>query len=102
MHGVINCQNCRTCGSEVPYALVEDVHENPKINVWSSIISDRTVGPCFFHKTIIMRAVYLGMLENLVYPQIIAEVDGLIFQQDGAPAHFDAIVCTALDKRFPG
>jgi hypothetical protein len=41
------------------------------------------------------------MLENFVFPQI-AEVDGLIFQQDGAPPHFAAIVRTALDERFPG
>jgi hypothetical protein len=32
----------------------------------------------------------------------VTEVDGLIFQQDGAPAHFGAIVHTALAKRFPG
>jgi hypothetical protein len=48
-----------------------------------------------------MSAVYLDMLENFVFPQILAEVDGLIFQQDHAPAHFGAIVCTALDERFP-
>jgi hypothetical protein len=41
------------------------------------------------------------MLENFVLPQI-AEVDGLIFQQDGAPPHFGAIVRTALDEQFPG
>jgi hypothetical protein len=28
------------------------------------------------------------MLENFVFPQIVAEVDGLIFQQDGAPDYF--------------
>jgi hypothetical protein len=37
------------------------------------------------------------MLENFVFPQIAAEVDSLIFQQDGAPAHFGGIVHTALD-----
>jgi hypothetical protein len=28
------------------------------------------------------------MLENFVFPQILAEVDGLIFQKDGAPDDF--------------
>jgi hypothetical protein len=42
------------------------------------------------------------MLENFVSPQIVAEVESLIFQQDGTPAHFGAIACTALDKQFPG
>jgi hypothetical protein len=33
---------------------------------------------------------------------IVAEVNGLNFQHDGAPAHFGAIVRTTLDERFPG
>jgi hypothetical protein len=41
------------------------------------------------------------MVKNFVFPQI-AEVDSLIFQQDGAPPQFDVIVRTALDERFPG
>jgi hypothetical protein len=31
------------------------------------------------------------MLQNFVFWQIVAEVNGLFFQQDGAPAHFGAI-----------
>jgi hypothetical protein len=42
------------------------------------------------------------MLESFVFPQIVAEVDGLILQQDGAPAHVGAIILTALDDTFPG
>jgi hypothetical protein len=37
-----------------------------------------------------------------MFPQVIAEVDIPIFQQDGAPAPFGAIVHTALGIRFPG
>jgi hypothetical protein len=33
---------------------------------------------------------------------VLAEVDGFIFQENGAPAHFCAIVRTSLDERFPG
>jgi hypothetical protein len=33
----------------------------------------------------------------LIVAQIVAEIDRLIFQQDGAPAHF-----SALDERFHG
>jgi hypothetical protein len=47
-------------------------------------------------------AAYLDMPENFVFPQIVAEVNDLISQQDGAPAHFCAIVRSALDERFPG
>jgi hypothetical protein len=81
---------------------MERVPDSPKVNVWCSITSDRIVGPCFFHEGTTTSAVYVDMLENFVLPQIIAEVDGFIFQQDGAPAHFGAIVCTALDEQFPG
>jgi hypothetical protein len=42
------------------------------------------------------------MLQNSVLPQIAAEADGLIFQQDGASAHFGATVRTSLDERLPG
>jgi hypothetical protein len=65
-------------------------------------MQDWIVRPFFIHEIIITSAVYLDVLENFVLPQTVAEVDGLIFEQDGAPAHFCATVCTFLDKRFPG
>jgi hypothetical protein len=37
-----------------------------------------------------------------LYVFTVAEVDSLVFQQDGAPAGFCAIVRSALDERFPG
>jgi hypothetical protein len=46
-------------------------------------------------------AVYLDMLENFVFPKTVVEVHGLIFQQNGAPANFGAIVRTALDEPTP-
>jgi ribosomal protein S18 acetylase RimI-like enzyme len=98
-HGVVNCHNCRIWGSKNPHAQMEHVRDSPKVNVWCDIMSGRIVGPFFFHESTITSAVYLDMLENFVFPQI-AEVDGLIFQQDGAPPHFGAIVHTALDERF--
>jgi hypothetical protein len=100
-HGVVNRHNCRIWGNENPHALMEHVRDSPKVNMWCSIMSDRTVGPFIFHESTITSAVCLDMLENFVFPQI-AEVDGLIFQQDGAPPHVGATVRTALVERFPG
>jgi hypothetical protein len=100
-HGVVNRHKCRIWGSENPHVHMEHVRDSPKVNVLCGIMSDRIVGPFFFHESTITSAVYLDVLENFVFPQI-AEVDGLIFQQDGAPPHFGAIVRTALDERFPG
>jgi hypothetical protein len=37
-----------------------------------------------------------------VLPHVIAEVDGLVYQTDGALAHFGAIVRTSLNEQFPG
>jgi hypothetical protein len=31
------------------------------------------------------------VLENFMFPRTVAEADGLIFQQDGAPVHFVAL-----------
>jgi hypothetical protein len=76
---------------------MQHVHDSPKVNVWWGIMSDGIVGPCFFHESTTMSAVYLDVLENFVFPQIVAEADAVIFQQDDAPAHFCAIVWTAVD-----
>jgi hypothetical protein len=100
-HGVVNRHNCRIWGSENPHALMEHVHDSSRVNMWCGIMSGRIVGPFVFHESTITSAVCLDMLENFVFPQI-AEVDGLIFQQDVAPPHFGAIVRTALDERFHG
>jgi hypothetical protein len=99
--GFGNRHNWRILDSENPHALLEHVLDSPDFKVWCGVTPDRIVRP-FFHKNPIMSAVYLDMLENFVFPQIVAEVHGLIFQQDGAPAHFGATGSTALDKRFPG
>jgi hypothetical protein len=62
-------------------------------------MSDRIVGPFFFHESTITSAVYLDMLEISVFSQIVvAEVDDLIFQEDCAPACFGAIVRTSLNE----
>jgi hypothetical protein len=100
-HGVVNRHNCRIWGSENPHALMEHVCYSPKVNMWFGIMPNRICGPFFFHESTITSTVYLDMLENFVFPQI-AEVYGLIFQQNGAPPHFGAIVRTVLGERFPG
>jgi hypothetical protein len=71
------------------------------LNVWCPIILDLIIGPFFFIENAVMCQVYLDMLENFVFPQI-AEVDGHMFQQNGASPHFGAIVLTALGAQFPG
>jgi hypothetical protein len=38
------------------------------------------------------------MEEDFVFPQRVAEVDDLTFQQDGAPVNFGTIARTAQDE----
>jgi hypothetical protein len=91
-YDVINCHNCRIWGSENLHALMEHLCNSPKVNMWCGILSDHTVGPFFFHVSTIMSAVCLDVLHNFLFPQIIGEVDSLIFQQDGASAYYCATV----------
>jgi hypothetical protein len=63
--------------------------------MWCNTMLDCIIGPSFIENTI-SSPVYLDMLQRFLFPQT-AEVDSLIFQQDGAPPHFGAIVHPALD-----
>jgi hypothetical protein len=71
-------------------------------STWCSIMFDQIAAVLFFHESTTMSVVFLDILQNFVFPHMLAEDHGLIFQQDGAAAHFGAIVCTALDEQFPG
>jgi hypothetical protein len=61
-----------------------------KLNVFYTISSVKVYGPfCFAEPTVTVIS-YLDMLENYFVPQLQQDmVRGLIFQQDGAPPHFD-------------
>jgi hypothetical protein len=99
---VVNSPNCGICGCENPHVPVEHVCDSPNINVRCGVTSDRIVGPCISHESPTTCAVCLAMLENFVFPQIAAEADGFISKQDGASAHFGAIVRSTSNERFPG
>ena len=53
---------------------------------------------------------YLELLQNAIYPALVEIIENddqymenhLIFQQDGAPPHFELIVRQYLDQTFPG
>jgi hypothetical protein len=44
-------------------------------------MSDGTLGPCFFHESATSIAVSLDVLENFVFPQIVAEVEALVSKE---------------------
>jgi hypothetical protein len=76
VHGV-NLHSYRIWGTKDPRALM-----------FATAAKSTYDGP-ISHESTITSAVYLDMLENFVFPQIVAEVNGLNFRQDGAPAHTD-------------
>lgn len=61
-----------------------------KINIWCGILNNKLVGPHYFDGTL-NGPMYLDFLVNTL-PNLIADVgediNEVIFQQDGAPAHF--------------
>jgi hypothetical protein len=71
---------------------MQHIRDSPKVSVWWGIMSDGTAEHCFFHESTSMSTAYLDLLENFVFPQEVVEADTIIFQQDGAPAHYCAIV----------
>ena len=61
----------------------------------TGLMKDRIIGPFFFRERTVTGPVYLDMLEQFVYPQVVALQPNVIFQQDGAPPHW------SMDVRGP-
>ena len=55
----------------------------------------------FFCDPTVTGPVYLGMLEQFVYPQVASFQPGIIYQQDGAPPHWSIDVPGSLSATFP-
>lgn len=70
--------------------------------IWAGIIDRHIVGPFFFERTVNAES-YLQLLGNELVPELhvlnISE-ENVVFQQDGAPAHFSAVVKSWLDENF--
>ena len=49
---------------------------------------DELIGPFFFDENTINQTNFLHMLENYTYPQLITRQPDVMFQLDGAPAHW--------------
>lgn len=99
--GKVNRHNCRIWGSEKPHAVREHMRDSPKVNVWCGLFHDRVIGPFFFAEQTISGIVYLDMLENFVMPQLEDLGENVIFQHDGAPAHWSLLVRSFLDQTMP-
>ena len=86
-----------------PHEYVEKFRGTAKVNVWCALSHDRVVATFFFVEQSVCADNYLDMMEQFAVPII---TDGgtnnnVIFQQDGASAHYSNIVRDYLNQTFP-
>jgi len=100
--GLINKHNCRIWSDKNPYVTMDVAVNSPKLTVWCAMSSKEIIGPFFFDDEIVNQDNYLYMLQNYFYPILQKKrlIKSIIFQQDGAPAHFPKFVRTWLDNLF--
>ena len=103
LSGKVNRHNTRIWGSQNLHALIEMERDSPKVNVFCAIFRRCVFGPFFFAKDNVTGKVYLDMLENWLMPQLAdEEVQGYIYQQEGAPPHWHKEVREYLNEHLPG
>lgn len=102
-NGRVNRHNCIYWSAENPHEVIEEELNVPGVCVWAGISSSSVVGPYFFEGTV-TAASYTEMLTNYAIPFLQQQpgYDSLLWQQDGAPAHFSTAVRQHLDHFFPG
>lgn len=92
-------------------------HENPRVvrrtnyqhrfsfNLWAGMIEDKLIGPIILPNRLTGRD-YLNFIQNEL-AELLDDVPigtrlEMIFQHDGAPAHFSQLVRNWLNEKFPG
>ena len=88
---------------EQPHEIREWQRDTPKVNVWLGITKLTVYGPFMFGEPTINGISYLDMLQQFLEPQLVANgiLDTVVYQQDGAPAHFALNVRDYLSGTFP-
>ena len=86
----VNRHNCVYWAPTNPNRIIERNRQGSQsVMVWAGISSNRRIGPFFLNEHVTGQS-YLAMLRDQVLP-IVEEWDefpNLVFQQDGAPAHY--------------
>ena len=103
LNGLVNKHNVRYWSETNPHVAIETVMNCPKINVWCAMSKNVIIGPYFFDDATVNGQNYLSMLRNFFVPEIKRrhKFSSIVFQQDGAPAHFSVNVRQYLDNQFP-
>lgn len=98
LNGVINRHNCSYWAFSNPHELIPVSNSKQGLMVWCGLTSSGLIGPYFFDNSVTGES-YLHMLQEFLWPKV--KQRRLIFQQDGAPAHYSLEVRDWLDQKFP-
>lgn len=102
--GVTNFHNLHQWSSTNPHNKKQNKSQHRfSCNVWLGIVGQTVIGPRFLN-SVINGESYLQFLRDLL-PDLLDNVplaiaDNLIYQQDGAPAHYSLAVRNWLDDHF--
>ena len=99
-NGRVNRRNCGYWSDVNLHTIQQKPLNVPGIAVWAGISPSGIVGPYFFEETI-TGASYEEMLTTIFEDLDVYARPDLIWQQDGAPAHFALDVRAVLNDRFP-
>jgi hypothetical protein len=103
--GILNFRNTHNWSYENPHAILPRGHQQRfSVNVWAGIIADRLIGPYMLPPRLTGN-IYLTFLQE-VLPDLLDDVplavmQRIMFQHDGAPAHFSRDVRQHLDQTYP-
>ena len=102
LNGLVNKHNVRYWSDTNPYVTIETVMRSPKLNVCCAMPKNQLVGPYFFEDDTVNGNNYLSMLQNFFIWEVreLHKVRSIIFQQDGARAHFPTDIRQYLDSHF--
>lgn len=110
LHGTVNNKNSVFWASENPHVIDPAPLHDARVTVWCGINCRFVLGPYFFEncasgstKTITVTGQrYARMLSNFVIPQLAERscLEGIVFQQDGAPPHTQKAARELLYSHF--
>lgn len=104
--GVTNFHNLHEWQHENPHAKRQSSFQRRfSVNIWCGIIGNTVIGPTILPNRLNAQNYLQFLVENA--PIILDEVplnviNRVIYQQDGAPAHFGVNVRNWLDDNYPG
>ena len=98
LDGQVNKHNCTYWATVNPELQLEIPNSKQGVQVWCGMTSRGLIGPFFFDGNV-TAAAYLAMLTEFLWPKLMRRK--LLFQRDGAPAHYALDVRAWLDSKFP-